>query len=162
MIKVTAKIDGVEKTSDEFKQARREIYRRTRTGMKRAGERTILPAARASTAVRTPLQGSQVVVKSTASYAYLTGQTVKAGRILGYLNYGGYLKPVQPKKRRKGAGGHAPAVAFGGIVVARTKRMRHHTGTHFLEKARDAGFPQYERVLLEHLMASFDPLEHTP
>lgn len=162
MISVDAKIEGVDRTEAQFAQARREIYRKTRTGMKRAGERTILPAARRGTSAHTPVASTQVVVKTTGSYAYLTVATKKAGRIVGYLNFGGRLDPVKPRKGRRGQGGHAPAVSFGGVVVAQTLRKRRHRGSHFLEEARDRHLDEFGERMLVDLMAAFDPLDHTP
>lgn len=155
LIRVTATIEGADKTSDEFKQARREIYRRARRGIKDAGEQAILPKARRGTEVHSPVAGTQIVVKTTASDGYLTAATKKGGRIVGLLNFGGTVRgPIRPKKKQ--------AVAFGGVVVAQVKTARRYTGEHFLEQARDEGFPLYSQILLERIMVAFDPLEHTP
>lgn len=169
MIRVQARIEGVEKTSDEFKEARKDIYRRTKRGLKEAGERTILPIARRSTERETPRDGGDVVVKTTASYAYLTCRTKKAGRIVGLLNFGGTLRdPIQPRvragvpRRARGDKRRPGAVKFGNVIVARVERPRRYTGAHFLERARDQGMDEYGRVLLVDLMHAFDGLEHTP
>ena len=163
MIRIRATITGADKTSDTFKKARRDVYRRARTGMKRAGERAILPFARSSTEAKSPVPGSGVVVKTTGTYAYLTARTRKQGRILGYLNFGGTLSaPIVPRGRRLKSGRGKKAIAYGGIVVSQVNTARKHAGSHFLERARDAGFPMYETVLLDEIMDAFDPLEHQP
>lgn len=160
---VRATVSGADRTSQEFKEARREVYRRARTGIKRAGERAILPRARSATAGASPVAGGQVVVKTTSSHGYLTCRTVKAGRIVGLLNFGGTVAgPIIPRGRRLKSGRGKKAIAFGGVVVSQVNTARRYRGKHFLEQARDAGFPLYERVLLEEVMRAFDPLDHTP
>lgn len=160
---VRATIEGADRTSDAFKQARRDVYRRARAGIKRAGERAILPGARRGTAAGSPIDAGQVVVKTTGSYGYLTCRTVKAGRVVGLLNFGGTLTdPIIPRGRRLKSGRGKKAIAFGGIVVSQVTTARKYDGKHFLERARDAGFPVYERVLLEEVMRAFDPVEHAP
>lgn len=162
-IVVKATITGADRTADEFKQARRDVYRRARTGIKRAGERAILPRARRGTAAGSPVDAGQVVVKTTGSYGYLTCRTVKAGRIVGLLNFGGTVAgPIIPRGRRLKSGRGKKAIAFGGIVVSQVTTARKFHGKHFLERARDAGFPLYEQVLLEEVMSAFDPLDHAP
>lgn len=154
-IRIDAKITGADKTSDEFRQARREIYRRTRSGIKDAGERAILPGARSGAQHHTPVVSTQIVVKTTASTGYLTVASKKGGRIVGLLNFGGEVRgPIRPKKKK--------AVAFGGVVVSQVATARHYDGSHFLEEARDRGLPMFSQILLERLMVAFDPLEHTP
>jgi hypothetical protein len=154
-IRVTATISGVDSTTAEFKQARREVYRRTQRGIKQAGEKAILPHARRETASDSPTDPGQIVVKTTSQYGYLTTRTKKAGRIVGLLNFGGILHaPVVPKKKQ--------AVAFGGVVVAKVTSPRHYKGKHFLEKSIIQGLPMYTTVLLKEIMHAFDGLEHTP
>ena len=154
---ISARIEGADRTSDEFKRARREVYRRARRGIKAAGEKSILPHARRETTQHSPVAAGQVIVKTTTGDGFLTAQTVKQGRKLGLLNYGGTVRdPIKPKRKKQ-------AVAFGGVVVAQVNTARVYHGTHFLEKARDEGFPEYERLLLTEVMRAFDPdFEHTP
>lgn len=160
---VKATITGADRTSAEFKQARREVYRRARTGIKRAGERAILPRARAAAGGRTPVDSGQIIVKTTSSHGYLTCRSVKAGRVVGLLNFGGTVRaPIIPRGRRLKSGRGKKAIAFGGIVVSQVNTARRFRGSHFLERARDAGFPMYEQVLLTEVMRAFDPIEHTP
>lgn len=163
MIRITAKISGADRTSETFKRARRDVYQRARRGMKRAGEKTILPFARRVTDAKSPVAPSALVVKTTGTYAFLTCKTRKQGRILGYLNYGGTLTaPIIPRGRRLASGRGKKAIAFGGVVVSQVSTARKHQGQRFLERARDAGFPAYEQTLLAEIMQAFDPIEHSP
>lgn len=160
---VRATITGADRTSATFKEARRDIYRRAKRGIKAAGERAILPRARAATGKASPIAGSQVVVKTTSSYGYLTCRTVKAGRIVGLLNFGGTVsEPIIPRGRRLKSGRGKKAIAFGGIVVSQVTTARHYGAKGFLERARDAGFPLYTEILTGEVMRAFDGLEHQP
>lgn len=154
-LRIDVKITGADKASDEFKQARREIYRRTKSGMKDAGERAFLPHARAGAQQHTPLASSQVIVKTTATNGYITFANKKSKAIGGLLNFGGNVKkPIMPDKKK--------ALKFGGIVVSQVNTARRYKGTHFLEDAREAGFPMFSQILLERVMVAFDGLDHTP
>ena len=161
MIRIEATVDA-DQATDAFKRARRDIYKRTRSGMKHAGERTILPKARRGMTGKTPVVASQLVVKTTAQDAFLTARSVKEGRKVGLLNYGGELDdPSVPKRARsKAKSPRGPkALAFGGIVVSQVSKARRFRGSHFLEKARDEGLDEFGQALLPEILLAFEPLE---
>ena len=154
MIKVTATIDADEAT-DAFKRARRDIYRRTKHGLKAAGEKSILPRARRAVTSETPVAASQIIVKTTSRDGYITARTVKEGRKVGLLNFGGVVKaPIEPKDKK--------AIAFAGVVVSQVNRARRYHGEHFLDRARDEGLDEFGAALLPEIMLAFEPLEHSP
>lgn len=154
MIKIEATIDA-DQASDAFKRARRDVYRRTKSGIKHAGERTILPKARRGMTGKTPVVASQLIVKALASDGYLTVRTTKEGRKVGLLNFGGEVKaPIVPTDKK--------AIAFGGIVVSQVNKARRYRGAHFLEKARDEGLDDFGQALLGDILLAFAPLDHTP
>lgn len=148
----------VDAAGPELKAASRKIVAATRRGIKTAGEKAILPHARHVIDERTPVSPGQLVVKTTTRDGYLTVTRRKDARKVGYLNYGGKLKAVEPKKRK--------AIAFKGkdgrTVIVRRTAVRKHEGGRFLEKAVEDRFPQYRDILLEEIMAVFGDLEHTP
>ena len=152
MIRIEATVDA-DQATDAFKRARRDIYKRAKSGIKRAGERTILPRARRGMAGKAPVVSSQLVVKTTARY--LTAKSVKEGRKLGLLNFGGTVRePILPTHKR--------ALAFNGIVVSQVNTVRRYRGAHFLEEARDAGLEEFGEVLLPSILMAFEPLEVSP
>jgi hypothetical protein len=154
VIRIEATVDA-EQATDAFKHARRDIYRRAKSGIKAAGERTILLRARAGMRSKSPVVSSQLVVKTTARDGYLTAKSAKQGRIVGLLNYGGTVKdPIVPKDKK--------ALAFAGIVVSQVNRQRRYRGSHFLEKARDEGLDEFGAALLPEILLAFEPLDHTP
>ena len=154
MIRIEATVDA-DQATDAFKRARRDIYKRAKSGIKRAGERTILPRARAGMRSKAPVVASQLVVKTTASDGYLTAKSVKEGRKLGLLNYGGTVRePILPTRKR--------ALSFNGIVVSQVNTVRRYRGSHFLEEARDAGLEEFGEALLPSILLAFEPLEHRP
>jgi hypothetical protein len=182
VIRIEATVDA-DQATDAFKHARRDIYRRTKSGIKHAGERTILPKARRGVTRRTPVVASQLIVKTTTTDGYLTARTVKQGRKIGLLNFGGTVDaPIVPKAAQKkiaatGTRGGAykgeiggrkfnfrgkRAIAFGGIVVSQVNKARRYRGSHFLEKARDEGLEEFGQALLPSILMAFEPLEHTP
>jgi hypothetical protein len=154
VIRITATVDA-DQATDAFKHARRDIYRRAKSGIKHAGERTILPKARRGMTANTPVVASQLVVKTTASDGYLTASRAKEGRKIGLLNFGGQVRePILPKDKK--------ALSFGGIVVSQVNRARRYRGSHFLEKARDEGLQEFGQALLPEILLAFEPLEHSP
>lgn len=154
MIRIEATVDA-DQATDAFKRARRDIYRRTKRGIKAAGERTILPKARRGMAGKAPVAASQLVVKALASDGYLTVASKREGRKVGLLNFGGQVRePIVPKDKK--------ALAFGGIVVSQVNRTRRYRGSHFLEKARDEGLQEFGQALLPEILLAFQPLEIHP
>lgn len=154
MIRIDVKVDA-DQATDAFKRARRDMSRRARSGMKRAGEQTILPLARSAVAQKTPVQPGKLVVKTTTTFAYMTATNVKEGRKIGLLNYGGTVRPpIEPRKRK--------ALAFNGVVVSRVNTVRRYRAQHFLEDARDRKLDEFGQALLPELLLAFTPLEHSP
>lgn len=154
MIRIDAKIDA-DQATDAFKHARRDMYRRARSGTKKAGEQTILPKAKRGMSGKTPVSTQQLVVKTTGTTGYLTVQNQKKSRIVGLLNFGGTVEgPIEPRNRK--------AISFGGVVVSQVNTARRYRGAHFLEQARDEGIEAFGLALLPSLLLAFEPLDHTP
>lgn len=154
MIVIAASVDA-DRAVETFKRARRDIYTRARSGMKRAAEKAVLPRARREVGTETPVPPGQLVVKTTTTYAYLTASSVKQGRKIGLLNYGGTVRqPIRPRRRR--------ALSFAGVVVSQVNTARRYRGEHFLEDAVEAQRDEFGQALLPEILAAFEPLEHRP
>lgn len=154
-IQITAKVDA-DRTTETFKRARRDIGRRKKTGLKRAGERATLPAARRAARREAGPAGDALVVRARSSHAYLTARSARLGRIIGLHNFGGVVRaPIKPKRGKR-------AVVVNGQPVAQVTTPRVYQAKHFLERAVEQTLPEFEGILLTEIMAAFDPLEHTP
>lgn len=130
------RLEGLEKTSDEFKQARREINVKLRDIMERVGKREALPFV--VSAMRARIGGSwagTLFVKRDRVGVFI-GSRLKRGlnRALGWLDFGG--KRPQDTGRRQG-----PKT----LVTTLDKRRR-----------------SIDDRILKELMDVFDPLEHKP
>jgi hypothetical protein len=151
-IRIQARVEGVDKTSAEFKQARRQIQGKQRKGVRQAGEEAVQPLARRTVERHAPVAANQIVIRSTTTTAYIAVRQRRASRIVGWLNYGGILPAVTVRKKR--------AMVFtsktGEKVFTRRIGPRRTEGRHFLEQARDQGLPEFERILLARIMESFD------
>lgn len=157
-IRINAQIIGADSTEREFAQARNRIVGAQRRGIKAAGDRAILPHARRAVTDKTPVSAGAVVSRSTTSYGYLTVIPRKKNRIVGYLNYGGRLPVLEPKRRKV-----LRFIGKDGQPVFTTRvEGRKHEGSRFLEKAVELGRPEYEQILLEEIMDAFGALDHTP
>lgn len=154
-IQITAKVDAA-RTTQTFKRARRDIDRRKKTGLRRAGERATLPAARRAARREAGPAGEALEVKARSSHAFLTGRTLRQGRIIGLHNFGGVVRaPIKPRRGKR-------AVVVGGQPVAQVTTPRVYRAKHFLEHAVDQTLPAFEQVLLTEVMKAFNPLDHTP
>lgn len=134
-ITVRARIEGLEKTSAEFKAARRRFNASLRTVLQVAGERTALPAIKAKFKRLTGRFADSLYVKRDRTTVFI-GSRMRGGenRALGHIDFGG--KHPRHKRRRKG-----PYV----IVTELHKRQ-----------------PMINEAILAGLLKTFDPIEHRP
>lgn len=81
------RVDGAEKTSDEFKQIRRTINAQLRDAMVKAGERSVLPAIKSDLPGR---WGSTLFVKRERGGVFI-GSRLRGpmNRALGWFDFGG-------------------------------------------------------------------------
>lgn len=149
------RIEGVEKTSAEFKEARKKIRRDVRGHVIEIGSRIILPSARQAAP---SIAASHLTVKATGSSGYLGVQGARRfDRIIGLWNFGGTVKtPIKPVTKK------ALAIRGTGIVIGAVKTPRHYRGTRKLEKVVNAHASHYFSELTKAIMQAFDPIEHTP
>lgn len=151
-IRITAVVD--DDATPVLRRVRRDVRKRTATAVKQLGERTILPAARRRG--RLGPFTSRLVVKSRGSYAFLTGSTLKAGRVIGLLEFGGTRYDViRPRRKNK----HAVMTPYGPRAAVKGPRRYRRRG--LLVSTIEQLYPTYERELLDAILTEFDPLEHT-
>jgi hypothetical protein len=153
-VKIRVKINA-DRATAEFKQARRDVNRYTREGLKDAGRIAVLPAVkRTSPGVVRPV----LTVGATTRRGYITTQGDKTkDRITGLLNFGGIVRTViEPKNKL------ALTIGNTGLVRANVTKPRRYKGKHFIERGLDQSRPEMERILLPTVMKSFDGLPHKP
>jgi hypothetical protein len=143
------KVDA-EKTTAEFKQARKELNQKVKTGLIRAGERFAMPEARR----RAPkFIASTIVVKSTTRSAYLTTSLRgKKGRVVGLLEYGGTRKDkIVPTKKK--------AMTINGGFATTVTAPRTYKGKKFMNTAVEARLPETEEAIKDEVLLAFSGLE---
>lgn len=165
-VRVQAKVSA-DKASPVFKQARKDVRERTKMALLAAGEDVALPAAKRG-ASHLKVEGvpvnSTLVVRARPTSAYLT-TTLRGrrGRAVGLLEFGGTVgTKVEPKRSRRGKGGHAPAVFTPFGPRANVTRPRHYKGQFFLTHSVERNEGRIDERILKELMHLFDGLEHTP
>lgn len=134
-IVVGARIEGLEKTSAEFKAARRRFNAALRTVLQVAGEVTVLPVIKAKFKRLTGRFEESLYVKRDRTTVFI-GSRMRGGenRAVGWIDFGG-RHPLH-KRRRKG---------LYVIVTELNKRQ-----------------PLIQEQILIGLGKTFDPLEHRP
>jgi hypothetical protein len=127
-------VDGLDRTSREFKEVRRRIARELADVEAQAAERTVLPTAkRAANRYKVDGEpiGSHLVVRRRARGPELTTnfRGIRA-RAAGLLERGGTVKtPILPKK--------AKALNINGSPRAAVRSARHYRARLFLQDSVD-------------------------
>jgi hypothetical protein len=157
---VGVKVD-VERASEEFRQIRRDADQRLREALRVAGEKDILPRAkaRAGGLAVTSLSGaktrtaSTLVVKPRAREAILTTSIGgKLGRAVGLQEFGGDVSTtILPRKKK--------ALTVNGQPVASVSGTRHHHPHRFMLGAVDQGLDAFTGTLLRETMRLFRDFE---
>jgi hypothetical protein len=153
MVGVTIDADRV---SAEFKEARRDINRRTKDGLTRAGERVALPAARRNAGglrVAGRSVAASLTVRSTSRTAYLSSSMRgKLNRAVGLLEHGGTVRtPLLPRTAK------AILTPWGPRAAVRGPRT--YSGKHFMSDAVSRNHPQIEDAIWDELRKAFDGLD---
>ena len=151
-LQVGVHIDAT-KGTEEFREARRDINRRMRVALQRAGEKAVLPRARA---LAPSFIAPTLVVRARRSSAVITTRLRgKMARVAGLLHWGGTVRaPIRPQG--------AKALFWPGAShpVAEVTGPRTYAPKLYLSKAVESARPRINRVVLEEIMGAFDGLEH--
>ena len=133
-ITVRARIEGVEKTSAEFKAARKKFNATMRLVIQQAGEKAVLPAIKAKFPRVTGRFANSLYVKRDRTTVFI-GSRMRGGenRAVGFIDFGGKYP------RHKG------------------RRVGPHVIVNELGKRRTL----IDEAILAGLMKTFDPLSHT-
>jgi hypothetical protein len=129
-------VEGVDRTSAEFKQARREFNNRIRDVMVTVGNQTVLPDMRREmTGEIGERWADSLFVQRERSGVFIgSRQRGKMNRALGWLDFGG-RRPMDSQIRR---------------------------GPHVMVRALARHQDSIDDAVLHGLMRAFDPLDHTP
>jgi hypothetical protein len=151
----------VEKTSKEFKDARKQINRQIRANVIEAGTDQILPYAKREKIP--PMVRPNLVVRATGASGYITVKGARRlDRILGLNQFGGRLGGIgAPNEWLKPSSGKALVIP-GGYVRANVSTVRVHKGSHSIQGVVRKRFPQFTDHLNRLVMEAFDGLEHSP
>lgn len=154
---VRVNVEGAERTSAEFKRARKEVRSRMRTAILTAAEREVLPDARRNApAVSGRLRGS-LIVRGKYNGAYITTKMRgKRARYVGLHEFGGTVTaPITPKRRRNS---NRSALRINGAFVGSVQAPRTYRGQRFASKAVLANGPAVLRELKTELAKSLGGL----
>lgn len=155
-LNVRVTIDA-DRATAEFREARRDVNARTREGLRRAGERVALPAARryaGGLKVAGQSVATSLMIRPTTRDAFLTTRMrgIKA-RAVGLQEHGGVVTTqIRPK-------GDGQAVVVNGQPVAYVATPRRHTGRKFMTRAVERNRDEIAVVVRDELMHAFDGLD---
>lgn len=151
-LKVGFTIDA-RKGTEEFRDARRSFNRRLRVALVRAGERAVLPAARAfapsfvAPTLYVRARGSNMAIITTR----LRG---KMARVAGLLHWGGVVSaPIRPKRAK------ALAWPGGSSPVAEVTAPRRYAPKLYLSRAVEQRRSAINRIVEEEIMRAFEGFE---
>ena len=155
-LQVSVKVDA-ERTSREFKDARRDLNRRLRAALKQAAERKALPAARA---VAWGFVAPLLTVRATSRSAYITARGPRRlGRAAGLLEFGGVRRDtIRVREPGPGSG----LFVGDGLFRATVTGPRTYRPSYRMTTAVHARRSAIEQAILEEVMQAFDPIPHTP
>lgn len=156
-LELGVEVEGLDRTSREFKEVRRRVARELADVEARAAERTVLPEARQK-ANRYKVDGEPIgqrlVVRRRARGPELTTsfRGLKA-RAAGLLERGGTVKtPIVPK--------HGKAILVNGSPVAIVRTARHYRARHFLQDAVDEQLRMFGEHVRDEIVDFFgEPFE---
>ncbi len=131
--RVEAHIEGVEKTSAEFRAARRGFNAAMRDAIQRAGETAVLPAIKRTFGSRR--FGGSLYVKRDRTTVFIASRLRGAlNRAVGWFDFGG--KRPRDRARRRG-----------NYVIVRELHGRRE---------------RIDNEILRGVLSTFDPIEHSP
>lgn len=159
-VRIQVRVDTA-KTIEDIRAVRHELDPLIRKGLKLAGERIVLPAAKvlAGRLNVTDKDGNKTSVASTLEVrarardaVIASSLTGKMNRAVGLLEFGGTVStPIYPKVKE--------ALVVNGQPVASVTTPRHYEGHGFLTGAVDSKLDDFADELLAHEMEAFDGWE---
>jgi len=145
-----------EKTSAEFKLARKTIRAKAKQGLREAAQRALLPPVkRAAPAV----VSHYFTTKATPTSGYVTtlGSKMK-DRIAGLLNFGGLVSTKVVPKRKEALHIRGTNVVVASVGNGQRVRGRRYRGKHFIEAGVTAGSGEFERGVTDAVVSAFGEL----
>lgn len=134
-ITVQARIEGVARTSAEFRAARRQFNSSMRDVIHAAGKTVVLPRIKTTFTRDTGRMARSLYVKRDRTTVYIGSRLRgRENRAVGWIDFGG--KRTRDRYRRTGP-----------TVIVDTLHSRRRV---------------IDEAILRGLMKTFDPLEHTP
>jgi hypothetical protein len=155
---IRASVDA-ERTSDQFKAARKEFNRDLKEAMQDAGEETVLPDAKRNAAglkVAGASVPASLVVKARGSSAILQStMRGKKNRAVGLLEFGRTgTKTIQARKKKA-------MMWIGGWHPVAEVELPPMDGMNFMLNAVNDNLDRFDKALLRHVMRAFDGLDHS-
>jgi hypothetical protein len=149
-LRIDVKVEGVDRTSDEFKQIRRGARKTAGDAAQAAGEKVALPHAKrhAPGFIKTTL-----VSKRRGTSATLTTRLPgKKARVVGLLEYGGTVRTrIVPRNGQAIVTPQGPRAAV--------NKPRRYKGKHFLTDAVYKNRRQIDEAILEETLRAFDDFD---
>jgi hypothetical protein len=142
-------------TKEELKAGRKLMRAKVKEGLKEAGQRAVLPAAKRGAPA---IVAQALTTKAVAKGAFLT--TIgprKWDRITGLLNFGGSPRDVIRPKEKQALHIRGTSVVVASIGAEGRPRAR-YKGKHFLEAAIKGAQPAFEEITLPKVLEAFGTL----
>jgi hypothetical protein len=137
LVRLGIRVEGVDRTTDEFKRIRRDINTALRDAMQRAGERTVVPAIKSALPRKDPS-----VKGGLPSGAMASSIAVKRDRL------DVQIKSTLPKNLDRALGW----VDFGG---QRPRDTKVRVGPHVIVSTLDAKSDAIDQAVLDELAVQF-------
>lgn len=149
---INVDVEGVERTTREFREVRRQLATDLSDLEAGVAERTVLPEAqRRASGLRVEGQpvAASLVVRKRRSAPYMTTRLRgKRGRAVGLLEYGGTVRTViRPRTKQ--------ALTINGELRSVVRAARHYRGREFMSGAVDERLGQFGREVREEIVDRF-------
>jgi S1-C subfamily serine protease len=146
-----------ERTSAEFKMARRTLRAQAARGMREQAQRALLPPVkRAAPAVVAHYFTTKARVSGSVFITTL-GPKMQ-DRIAGLLNFGGLVSTKIVPKRKEALRFRGSGVFVSRVGNGQRARGRKYRGKHFIERGVVEGYPQFEHGVTDAILRSFGEL----
>lgn len=142
-------------TKEELKAGRKLMREKMKEGLKEAGQRAVLPAAKRGAPA---IVAQALTTKAAAKGAFLT--TIgprKLDNITGLLNFGGTPHDIIRPKHKQALRIRGTSVVVASIGAEGRPRAR-YKGKHFLEKAIKGAQPIFEELSMKKVLEAFGTL----
>lgn len=147
---------NAEKTSAEFKIARKQLRAKAMQGVREMGQRAMLPPVKRSAPA---VVSVYLTSKAKGTSGYITTFGRKMGdRITGLLNFGGLVSTKIVPKKAQALHIRGTTIFVSQVGNGQRARGRRYRGKKFIERGLAEGYPAFEHGVTDSVMSAFGEL----